>query len=41
MNDQYRKFEQHILDKQATWNCIQGMPTPSSRAIILYYSKNK
>jgi hypothetical protein len=28
LGDQYRKLEQHILDKQATWDRIKAMPTP-------------
>jgi len=28
LGDQYRKLEQHILDKQATWDRIKAMPAP-------------
>jgi hypothetical protein len=28
LGDQYRKLEQHIKDKQATWDRIKAMPTP-------------
>ena len=28
LGDQYRKLEQHILDKQATWDRLKAMPTP-------------
>lgn len=28
LGDQYRKLEQHIKDKQATWNRLKAMPAP-------------
>lgn len=28
LGDQYRKLEQHILDKQATWDKLKAMPPP-------------
>ena len=28
LGEQYRKLEQHILDKQATWDRIRAMPAP-------------
>jgi hypothetical protein len=28
LGDQYRKLEQHILDKQATWDRLRAMPPP-------------
>jgi len=28
LGEQYRKLEQHILDKQATWDRIKAMPAP-------------
>jgi len=28
LGDQYRKLEQHIKDKQATWNRLKAMPKP-------------
>ena len=28
LGDQYRKLEQHILDKQATWDRLNAMPPP-------------
>ena len=28
LSEQYRKLEQHILDKQATWDRIRAMPAP-------------
>jgi hypothetical protein len=28
LGDQYRKLEQHILEKQATWNRLKAMPPP-------------
>ena len=28
LGEQYRKLEQHILDKQATWNRLKAMPPP-------------
>jgi hypothetical protein len=28
LGDQYRKLEQHILDKQATWDRLKAMPPP-------------
>jgi hypothetical protein len=28
LGDQYRKLEQHILDKQATWDRLKAMPAP-------------
>jgi len=28
LGEQYRKLEQHILDKQATWDRIKAMPEP-------------
>jgi hypothetical protein len=28
LGDQYRKLEQHILDKQATWDKLKAMPAP-------------
>jgi hypothetical protein len=29
LGDQYRKLEQHIQDKQATWDRLQAMPPPT------------
>jgi hypothetical protein len=29
LGEQYRKLEQHILDKQATWNRLKAMPAPA------------
>ena len=29
LGDQYRKLEQHILDKQATWDRLKAMPLPA------------
>ena len=28
LGEQYRKLEQHILDKQATWDRLKAMPAP-------------
>lgn len=28
LGEQYRKLEQHILDKQATWDKLKAMPAP-------------
>ena len=28
LGEQYRKLEQHILDKQATWDRVRAMPAP-------------
>ena len=28
LGDQYRKLEQHIRDKQATWDRLRAMPSP-------------
>ena len=28
LGDQYRKLEQHILEKQATWDRLKAMPAP-------------
>ena len=28
LGDQYRKLEQHIKDKQSTWNRLKAMPAP-------------
>jgi hypothetical protein len=28
LGDQYRKLEQHILEKQATWDKLKAMPPP-------------
>jgi hypothetical protein len=28
LGEQYRKLEQHILDKQATWDRLKAMPPP-------------
>jgi hypothetical protein len=28
LGDQYRALEQHILDKQATWDKLKAMPPP-------------
>jgi hypothetical protein len=28
LGEQYRKLEQHIKDKQATWNRLKAMPAP-------------
>jgi hypothetical protein len=28
LGEQYRKLEQHIKDKQATWDRIKAMPAP-------------
>ena len=28
LGDQYRKLEQHILNKQATWDRLKNMPAP-------------
>jgi hypothetical protein len=29
LGEQYRKLEQHILDKQATWDRLKAMPPPA------------
>jgi hypothetical protein len=29
LGEQYRKLEQHIRDKQATWDRIKAMPAPN------------
>jgi hypothetical protein len=29
LGEQYRKLEQHILDKQATWDRLKAMPPPN------------
>ena len=29
LGEQYRKLEQHILDKQATWDRLKAMPAPA------------
>jgi hypothetical protein len=29
LGDRYRKLEQHIKDKQATWNRLKAMPPPT------------